>query len=174
MSVFASLTAEHELLLRVIGRLERGAADPDPRAADRETRNTLLVLLNALEAHERLENLVFDDAPEMTTPAGEQARKLIEGQHIVLARLREDARDLLAQKPDSDGGALRRAATRLARLLRNHFLDEERKLWPTFNAVAGRSTLHRLSRQASVQLRLMTREVDLYWSAINDYMTGDR
>ncbi|MBI5247594.1 MAG: hemerythrin domain-containing protein [Elusimicrobia bacterium] len=174
MSVFTSLAEEHALLLRVIGRLERGAVDPDPRAADRETRNTLLVLLRALEAHERLEHLVFDEAPAMSTPDGERARRLIEGQHFVLTRLREEARDLLAQKPDGDGVALRAAAVRLARLLRLHFTDEERKLWPTFNAVAGRSTLHRLSRQASVQLRLMTREIDLYWAAINDYMTGDR
>lgn len=174
MSVFKSLAEEHALLLRVIARLERGAGDPDPREADRETRNALLVLLNALESHERLEHMVFDDAPAMTTPAGERAKELIEGQHSVLAKLREEARELLASPHDDEGVALRGAAVRLARLLRLHFSTEERTLWPTFNAVAGRSALSRLSRTASVQLQKMKREVELLWSAIDDYLPGDR
>ena len=174
MSLFISLSEEHALLLHIIGRLERGAADPDPRAADRETRNTLLVLLNALELHESLERLVFDSMPEMTSPAGEQARRLIAGQHTVLTRVRDEARRALAEAPRSDSVAVQGVAKRLAHLLRRHFEDEERKLWPSFNACAQRSTLSRLSRLASEHLKTMTRELDLYWMAISDYMTSDR
>lgn len=166
MSVFASLAQEHALLLRVIARLERGAADPDPRTADRETREALSVLLNGLEQHERLEHLVFDEAPEMSTAAGAQARELITQQHGALDRLRAQARELLARPAEGDGVALRGASTRLARMLRRHFLAEERQLWPRFNACAGRSTLSRLSRTAREQLRVMTRELERFWFSV--------
>ncbi|MBI4060716.1 MAG: hemerythrin domain-containing protein [Elusimicrobia bacterium] len=174
MSLFASLSREHALLLRVVGRLERCAADPNPRVAERETRGALLVLLNALALHERLEDKIFEAAPEAPAPAADQARRLVADQHAALARLREKIRGLLAQACGEDPAVLREAALDLARFLRRHFLAEERDLWPHFNACAGRSALRRLSRQAQEQLRSMTREVDLYWTALDDCMAGLR
>ena len=175
MSVFYSLTKEHQLLLRLVSRLERGIADLDERAAGRQTRNILLVLLKALEAHERLEHLVFDPVPKPpSSPTVRQALALVQGQHQLLAAMREEAVALLRDGPCDGCGSLRPLVLRLARLLRRHFEDEERELWPSFNALATRSTLNHLDRLARTQVRAMERELDHYWVEVGDYLTGDR
>lgn len=167
MSVFDSLAREHELLLRLVGRLERAAAEPDARAAVRETRGILLVLLKALEAHEGLEHQIFEESPEAPSPSAYKALAGVESQHRTLAALREEASALLGGITPDGGEPIRDLALRLARLLRRHFAEEERTLWPSFNAYAGRSTLHRLSRQAREQALAMQLEVETY-------MTGGR
>ena len=173
MSVFTALGEEHALLLRLVGRLERGTADPDERAAARETRNILLVLLKGLEAHERLEHLVFDSVASPSA-AALAALALVEGQHALLAALREEAGELLRNVSSGESAPLRPFVLRLARLLRRHFEAEERELWPSFNALATRSTLSRLDRQAHAQVRAMEGEIDRYWAQVADYLTGDR
>ncbi|MFI5362113.1 MAG: hemerythrin domain-containing protein [Elusimicrobiota bacterium] len=176
MSVFQYLTEEHALLLRLVGRLERGSADPDERAAARETRNILLVLLKALESHERLERLVFDPAPKPheLSVAERRALLVVEGQHRMLAELREEAVALLRDGPRDGSAPLRALVLRLATLLRRHFQDEERELWPSFNAHADRSTLGRLDRQVRSHVRAMEGELSRYWAEVADYLTGDR
>ena len=174
MSVFASLTKEHGLLLRLVSRLERSAADPDPRTAARETRNVLLVLFKALEAHERLEDAVFAEPPERPSPETAKALAEVEKQHRALGVLRAEAADAM-RAIDPDGGEeIRAVGLRLSRLLRAHFNEEERVLWPRFNAETGRSRLNLLARRAERQLKEMERELEHYWEAIGDYLTGER
>lgn len=171
MSVFKSLGDEHALIISLLGRLERATADPDARSSARETRNALLVLLRALEGHDRLEHLVFD--PEAGAPAAAASAPLasIEHQHIALSALREEALTLLQELPHEDAATVRGLSRRLARLLRRHFEDEERSLWPNFNATAGRSRLHLLDRQARAQVKTMKKEFDAYLSAFEEYRT---
>lgn len=171
MSVFESLAREHVLLLKLVGRLERAAAERDPRGAARETRNVLLVLFKALEAHEHLEHLIFDESPEHPSSAAYKALASVEKQHQALAALREEAGALLSSITPEGGESIRNLAQRLATLLRRHFDEEERKLWPSFNAYAGRSTLHRLSRQAHEQYQAMERDVNRYWAEVESYLT---
>lgn len=172
MSVFDSLAKEHALLLRLVGRLERAASEPDGRAAARETRNILLVLFKALEAHEALEHLVFDDSPDAPPPAAYAALAKVEAQHESLAALRKEAAALLGSVSLEGVEPVRELALNLAKLLRRHFDDEERTLWPGFHAYARRSTLHRLSRQAAEQLKLMERDVTRYWAEVEEYTKG--
>ncbi|MFI5347112.1 MAG: hemerythrin domain-containing protein [Elusimicrobiota bacterium] len=174
MSVFASLAREHALLLRLVARLERGAADPDPRVAARETRNVLLVLFKALEAHERLEDAVFAATPERPSLAAAKALAEVEKQHRALGVLREEASQAMRSLDPEGGETIRAVGVRLAHLLRGHFNEEERRLWPSFNTYASRSTLNLLSRRAERQVVEMERELDRYWEAIGDYLTGDR
>lgn len=169
MSVFKSLAEEHSLLLSLIGRIERAASDPDLRCAARDTRNLLLVLLKALEAHERLEHLVFDRDSPSSGPLDEAAA-LVERQHLALTSLREEAAVLLRDLSRENDVAMRGLARRLTRLLRRHFEDEERLLWPNFNASAGRSRLHSLKRQARAQVKTMKKELDGYLIAVEDYL----
>lgn len=170
MSVFDSLSKEHALLLRLIGRLERAADVRDARVAARETRNILLVLFKALEAHQRLEHLIYDESPEMPTPAAYKALARIESQHQALTELREEAAALLGSISPEGGTSIRELSLRLADLLRHLIDEEERTLWPSFNAYAGRSTLHRLSRQAHEQYTEMERDVNRYWAEVESYM----
>ena len=174
MSVFDSLNQEHALLLKLVGRLERAADGRDERVAALETRNILLVLFKALEAHQRLEHLIYDESPEMPTPAAYKALANIESQHRALTDLREEAAALLGSISPEGGASIRELSLRLANLLRHLIDEEERTLWPSFNAYAGRSTLHRLSRQAHAQYQEMERDVNRYWAEVESYMTGNR
>lgn len=168
MSVFKSLGDEHALILSLLGRLERAIADPDERSAVRETRNSLLVLVKALEAHDHLERLVFDPEPGVPAGAGGAPWASVERQHVALSALREEALSLLQELPREDPATVRGLSRRLARLLRRHFEDEERSLWPSFNATAGRSRLHLLDREARAQVKTMKKEFDAYLSAFED------
>lgn len=159
MSVFKALAEEHGLLLVLVGRLER-ASDA------RDARCLLLVLLRALEAHENLEHLVFDE----DTPAT-AALANVERQHASLNVLRAEVQALLQDIGREHDDALRTMTRSLARLLRRHFEDEERTLWPSFNASAGRSRLHRLGRLARAQVQAMKKELDGYRIAVEDYLT---
>lgn len=169
MSVFGSLSKEHSLLLKLVGSLDRAADERDERTAAREMRNILLVLLKALEAHQRLEHLVYDESPDLPTPAAYGALSRVEKQHKDLAALREEAVSILNTMTPEGGAAIRDLSHRLGVLLRRLIDEEERTLWPTFNAYVGRSTLHRLSRQADEQYREMEREVERYRAAVDSY-----
>lgn len=171
MSVFDSLTQEHALLLKLVLHLERAADVRDTHAAARETRTILLVLFKALEAHQRLEHMIYDESPEMPTPVAYKALAGIESQHRALTDLREEAATLLGSISPECSSSIRELSLRLAGLLRRLIDEEERKLWPSFNAYAGRSTLHRLSRQAREQYLEMERDVNRYWAEVESYLT---
>lgn len=172
MSIFDSLSREHALLLKLVARLERAAAERDERAAARETRNILLVLFKALEAHQRLEHLVYDESPDLPTPAAYRALAKVGKQHKDLTALREEVVAILNTMTPEGGAAIRELSLRLAGMLRRLIDQEERTLWPSFNAYAGRSTLHRLARQAHEQYRAMEREVGRYWAEVEAYENG--
>ena len=159
MSVFKALAQEHGLLLALVGRLERASDEKDARAL-------LLVLLRALEAHENLEHLIFDEAAK---PSAALAH--VERQHRALNALRAEALALLQDLGRENDAAVKGLIRRLARLLRGHFHDEERTLWPGFNASAERSRLHRLGRLARAQVKAMKLELDGYRIAVEDYLT---
>lgn len=174
MSVFASLAQEHALFLEFVARLERGAAAPDARTAARDTRNTLLVLLSALKAHERLEDLVFQEKPDPLLPEAAAALRLVETQHRALGALREEALELLRDGTSENGESMRSLVLRLAKLLRRHFEDEERRLWPSLNALTSRSSLARLDRLAKAHVRATSRDLERQWAEIGDYLSGER
>lgn len=171
MSVFDSLSKEHALLLKLVASLDRAADERDERTAAREMRNVLLVLFKALEAHQRLEHLVYDESPDLPTPAAYGALSRVEKQHKDLTALREEAVAILNTMTPEGGASIRDLAHRLGVLLRRLIDEEERTLWPSFNSYARRSTLHRLSRQAQEQYREMEREVNRYWAEIESYGT---
>lgn len=159
MSVFKSLAEEHGLLLVLAGRLERACDAKDARCL-------LLVLLRALEAHENLEHLVVD---EESPTSGASAH--IERQHAALRVLRAEALELLRDLGRKHDAAVRALIHRLTRTLRRHFQDEERTLWPSIHASAGRSRLQRLDRLARAQVQAMKIELDSYRIAVEDYLT---
>lgn len=172
MSVFDSLSGEHALLLKLVDRLERAAEERDERVAARETRNLLLVLFKALEAHQTLEHLVYDESPEPPTPAAYRALTQVHKQHEAVAMLRREAASLLNTLTPEGGGAVRRLSTELAAMLRRLIAEEENTLWPSFHAYAGRSTLHRLGRRAEAQFSAMKRDIARYWAEVEDYTKG--
>ncbi|MDP3542220.1 MAG: hemerythrin domain-containing protein [Elusimicrobiota bacterium] len=174
MSVFDSLSKEHALLLRLVERLERAAAEREDRRAAHELRTILLVLFKALEAHQTLEHLVYDESPDLPTPAAYRELAEVERQHKAVADMREEVASLLNTITPEGGAAVRELSLRLGALLRRLIDEEERKLWPRFNAYACRSTLNRLARQAREQFRAMETEVNRYWAEVEAYDSGGR
>lgn len=154
MSVFKPLAEAHGVLKGIVGRLER--------ADEKEARGLLLVLLKALDAHEEIEGLVFED---------ELAPALIAERNLALRKIRTEAQDALERLPHEDPVNVRALSRRLARTLRRQFADEERVLWPTVNATAGRTRLHRLDREVRGRVRAMKKELDSYLTAVEDYLT---
>lgn len=172
MSVFGSLSGEHALLLKLVDRLERAAGERDERLSARETRNILLVLFKALEAHQTLEHMVYDESPEPPTPGAYRALTQVRKQHEAVAMLRREAASLLNALTPEGGAAVRRLSTQLAAMLRRLIAEEENTLWPSFHAYAGRSTLHRLSRRAEAQFSAMKRDIARYWAEVEEYTKG--
>lgn len=170
MSVFASLAREHVLFLELVARLERSAGAPDARAAARDTRNILLVLLTALKAHERLEDLIFEEKPDPLLPDARAALQLVEAQHRALGALREEALELLRDGTTENTESMRGLVLRLAKLLRRHFEDEERRLWPGLNALMSRSSLARLDRLARAHVRATENDLARQWAEVADYL----
>jgi hypothetical protein len=111
---------------------------------------------------------------EPRSPAARKALVLVEGQHRLLAALREEAVELLRRESREGCAPLRGLVARLARLLRRHFEEEERELWPSFNVLATRTALGRLERLARVQLRAMTQELNRYEAEVADYLGSGR
>lgn len=170
MSVFQSLAEEHRMLWALVIRLERCLQDADERLARRESRNVLLVFLRALEAHERLEQLVYGKSFRELSPEGREALEMVERQHAALTEIRAEASELAARAADMDLRALKPLSARLAQELRAHFASEERELWPRYNALAGRSLRRGLDRRAGEKVKSMARELADYRSAVEEYL----
>lgn len=154
MSVFASLFLAHRLMERLIARLERSPRRGAPTAG-KEARDTFLVLLPALERHEKIEDLVFGAAmPEEVAL-----------QHRKLDRLRAEIAQLIGGADGGDHARFAVLVPLLAAMLRRHFLLEERVLWPRYRA-RGRCLERSTERAARKQVRDLEREIEWGWRAV--------
>lgn len=173
MSVFTSLTEEHRLLKELGRRLRRAMQDPDAVGAWKRTRNMLLVLLRALQGHEEFEDAVFQKPFPGESTGARRAQASLARQHAAISRLREEATALLQEGGEVDVRLLRPLVERLARMLDAHFDSEESDLWPQLNAVESRSERARVDREAAARLKELRRELESYWTAVDEYLAGD-
>lgn len=172
MSVFRSLAEEHALMRELGRRLRRSLDERDQSRAPRETRNILLVLLHALDGHERFEDRVFvrplEDIEGDSRAAATMAR-----QHAAIIRLRNETEALLQEGAGVDLRLLRPLAERLVTMLDRHFEEEERELWPQLNAVVSRGDRRRVDHEAARRLDEMRKELSSYWTAVDEYLSSD-
>lgn len=146
MSIFETLTREHEVMRGLVARVEKAFRGGDAE----EGRRCLLILYHALALHEEIENLVCEPAEADAGPALASALLQVERQHEVIENLRDETRDIL-DKADlrvESVNRLRVLVLLLARRLRAHFRAEEMSLWPLLSARCGRSVGRSLDRRA--------------------------
>lgn len=172
MSLLATLTQEHALFAQLLGRLER-ALIYEEDAARSEVRNTLLLLLPALDRHERLEDLLFGD---LASPAVKAVKGLLaqaELQRAGIQVLRDEIVDLLRGSGEERVPRLKVLVADLCARLRAHFRMEETRLWPAYPD-AGRSPGRALEREAQRRVEELEAEMRQNWGAISDYLERTR
>jgi hypothetical protein len=147
MSIIAILAREHRLFERLVQQLEDGADLPQPLARARVA-EALLVLLPALERHDRIEDLVFGDEAGGSDQDSRRAHDIVDAQHQALRALREEIEVLLRDEADSVFNRLRGLILLLTAKLQWHFKTEEMLLWPR-QAALGRSVGRSLEREAA-------------------------
>ncbi len=172
MSLLATLTQEHRLFARLLGRLER-SLQFDEDTARSEVRNTLLVLLPALDRHERLEDLLFGDQGAPALKADKRLLAQVELQHAGIQVLRDQLVDLLRGSTAEPVARLKVLVTDLCARLRAHFLTEETRLWPAYGE-GGRALGRSLEREARRRVGELEDEMRQSWDAIADYLERTR
>jgi hypothetical protein len=154
MTVLDALGREHRVFLDLIGRIER-AGRFDDATADEEVRTTLLILLPALKRHEGFEDLIF----------GRESPKL---HHRRIAELRERLQALLAW-PNATAGEIGAWTFKLCERLKDHFNEEETRLWPR-RRPAGRRGETVAARRAMARVRELERAVERSREMIAEYV----
>ena len=165
MSLLRSLSRAHELLSLLARRLGKSALLDAP-VDEEEFRDTLIVLLRALEKHEKLEELVFRDG-EGFPPRPPDALKAALSQHRRLDALRDELQRALSAAPRESAGFRRSAARRLARELLEHFRHEESELWPSWST-GSRSFDRLMEHAAEAQVKELERDMIWTWQSIED------
>lgn len=170
MSLFATLTREHQLFGRLVDRLER-AVSYDERTAKSEVRETLLVLFPALERHEELEDLLFAPRGGGRSASADRASARVEVQHRRLKVLKDEALERLAKAEDAGPGELPAVVLPLVKRLREHFRTEETVLWPHYEG-SSRSLTRGLERRAAARVKELESEVRRSQRTIRDFLEG--
>lgn len=153
MPIIATLIKEHRMFEGLAERLERSLILEETLARS-ELRDTLLVLVPALERHEELEALAFHEPSEALTKT--------EAQHRLLEQLRGQTFQAL-QASDAVGfPALKDLVRRLTSALREHFATEEKLLFPTARPSSRRAV--------QAQVERMEKDIQEYWREIEDYL----
>jgi hypothetical protein len=87
MGVFASLAREHRIFSRAARRCEKSLSHAEADAR-RELEEALRVLLPALERHEEVEDLLFDDPAYAAQKDAKRILAMLGAQHDEIAALR--------------------------------------------------------------------------------------
>jgi|CXWL01.1.fsa_nt_gi hemerythrin-like domain-containing protein len=169
MSIFLTLTKEHQLFQQMITRLEH-CLKYDEKNSHTELRRILLVLLPALSRHEELEDLIFQDPICRNHRAAPKLLAMVDSQHRKLEAIHEEISELLRTEGQYDLGRLRDLIFTLCEKLRLHFHTEETSLWPNYNQTMSRSLAHSVNVRAHQQVRRLEREIQETWSVVSDYV----
>ena len=164
MSVLDTFAGEHAVFERLIQELQ-DALRQDEDSARRALRDTLLILIPALESHEKLEDLVFSGA--VKKGAGKAISELNK-EHWRIALLRRELLEAMKDSWEFPFDKLSELMLKLVCELRQHFLMEERRLWPRYRELAGRSAGRALERRAQLQLKRLLGEVQRRREALTE------
>jgi hypothetical protein len=134
MSVIKSLAREHAAFAKLIERLVASAAG-DEKTARRGVQNVLLVLLvllSALDRHEKVEERVFRDPAYASREGARAILARVEAEHRELQERRTAFLETLTGGGDVPIARLRLLTGGLAEALLAHFRTEEERLWPHY------------------------------------------
>lgn len=129
MSLLTTLATDHDLLMRLMESLELSIRQEqaDGRV---KTRDSLTLLLQALERHDALEALLLRATHPAASRAEERAIALVAVQHRLIDALRREIRAVLKDSSQYSVEGLKTLVLQLILKLKNHFKTEEAQLWP--------------------------------------------
>jgi hemerythrin-like domain-containing protein len=172
VSVLAALTREHALFHRMIDRLERASAWEET-AARAEIRQSLLILLPALDKHEEIEDLVFSDPIYVTREGADLIGAELKREQGRVNLIRGEIRRTI-EVANAPRERLAAVVSDLVRILREHFRIEEKRLWPHYARSMSRSRDKSASRRVDREVRRLEKEIELNRLAVSDYLEGRR
>ncbi|MFI5345530.1 MAG: hemerythrin domain-containing protein [Elusimicrobiota bacterium] len=126
-----SLTREHVIFAQLLERLESVAAG-DEKTARRDVRNTLLILLSALDRHEKTEDIVFGNPSYASREDAHLILDQVAEQHQRIQELRLEFLQTSVSSDSVPMARLKLLVDRMAESLRAHFRTEEETLWPHY------------------------------------------
>lgn len=165
-----ALAEEHRIFETLIERLERGLKYP-AELARAEWKKIFLVLLPALQRHEEIESLVFEDPAYLAKKGARKFLAEAHWQHGELSALRRDILEALEETSLPELPRLGLLVAQLARRLRDHFGSEETRLWPHYRGAMRHASHRGLERKAREKLRQFRREVAAADLAVADYLS---
>jgi len=168
MSVLIGLAREHAAFAKLINRLEACAAG-DEKAARRDVRNTLLILLSALDKHEKAEDVVFGHPGYASHSDAKLILDLVALQHRMFQELRQE---FLETVTSTDGVPLQRLqflVKRMAETLRAHFKTEEESLWPHYEKYR-RSLDASLRRRLELSVKAVESDIAANSASVSQYL----
>ncbi|MFI5349133.1 MAG: hemerythrin domain-containing protein [Elusimicrobiota bacterium] len=168
MTIVDELAREHADFLRLVDRLEASAGG-DERTARRDVRNTLLILIAALDAHERIENLAFGDPRGARPIRARRVLELVDAQHREILDLRVEFLEAINSCRSLPMPRLLFLVRRLADSLRAHFQTEEEGLWPLY-ARSRKPVDPSLRRRLERGVLALERDVAARSAAVSEYL----
>lgn len=169
MSVLETLAREHRVFEALVGRLESALKYPEDLARS-EWRKIFLVLLPALDRHEEIENIVFEDPACLSKEGSRRLLGEVERQHGNISLLRRDVLEALQDTGLPGFPHVGSLISQLAWRLRDHFRAEETRLWPHYRKAMSRSLDRSISRRVGEKLRQLKRDVSVGETAVADYI----
>jgi hypothetical protein len=169
VSVLETLAREHRVFEELIVRLERALKYPEGLARA-EWKKTFLVLLPALDRHEEIENIVFEDPAYLSKEGARRLLGEVERQHGKISLLRRDVLEALGDSGLPEFPRLGSLISQLARRLRDHFRAEETRLWPHYRSAMSRSLDRSIARRVREKLRELKRDVSVGDATVADYI----
>jgi len=170
MSVIRGLAREHAAFTQLIKRLEASAVG-DEKAARRDVRNTLLILLSALDKHEKVEDIVFGNPSYASREDAKRIIDQVEFQHQEIQELRLEFSDSIAFSGVVPIQRLQFLVKRMADSLRVHFKTEEECLWPHYENFS-RSLDISIRRRLDQSVKALESDIVANSMAISEYLEG--
>lgn len=172
MNVIRGLAREHAAFMFPIKRLEASIAG-DEATARRETRNALLILLSALDKHERVEDAVFGDPCFASRKDAARIIGQVALQHRKIRNLRAELREAITASDTVPIQRLEFMERRIADSLRAQFETEEERLWPHYKKVR-RSCDASIRRRLERIVKAVESDIAASSAAISDYLEASR
>lgn len=173
MSIVEVLTREHRVFERLIGRIERSLKLDEVHARE-ELRESILVLLVALERHEDIENLVFRQTSAADKRGARALFHEIAVQHRKIGALKDELLQAFDEAQADSYDSIKSLALQLVGKLRSHFQTEENRLWPRYLGLSSRSLERSVSQRAKQSVIKLERDITENTSAVSQYMGGAR
>jgi len=171
MNILETLAEEHRIFRRLLERLAKSVT-LEESAARKEIQNTLLLLFPVLDAHEKIETIVFDPAHLDQGAKCQGFFQKVSHQHEQIHKLRKEVLDMRGNSRKRSFEDLKMGALELIGLLNYHFELEERELWPEYSQFLRSTAAHSIGRRVTQKLKEMELELGKRWELVEGLLAS--